>query len=91
MKKTMLAAIAVLSVSTVASAPAFAFHCPKDMKKIDDALTAKHHWMRSTAVSGVQLAKVKTLRAAGERLHRSGKHEEAVEALAKVMKILGIE
>ncbi len=91
MKRTMLAATAALAVSTVASATAFAFHCPKDMNKIDDALAAQQHWMRSTSVSGAQPAKVKALRADGRRVHQSGKHEEAVEALAGVMKILGIE
>ena len=91
MKRMMLATAVALVVSTVASAPGFAFRCPMDMKKIDDTLAAKHHWMRSTSVSGAQLAKVKALRASGERLHKSGKHEEAVEALAKVMKILDVE
>ena len=91
MIKTILAATVALTISTVASTPAFAFHCERDMKKIDDALAAKHHWMRSTAVSGAQRAKVKSLRATGERLHKSGKHEEAVKALAEAMKILEIE
>ncbi len=87
MKRMMVAAAVVLAVSTVASAPASAFHCPKDMKKIDETLVAK----RSTSISDSHLHKVKTLRAVGERLHESGLHEEAVEALAEAMKILGIE
>ncbi len=87
MKRTILAATVVLVVSTVASAPASAFYCPRDMKKIDDTLIAKG----STSISGSQLHKVKTLRAVGERLHDAGMHEEAVEALAEAMKILGIE
>ena len=91
MKRTMLAATVVLAVSTVAGAPASAFHCPEDMEKIDDTLAAKHHWMRSTSISGSQRAEVKALRADGKRLHESGKHEEAVDVLAEAMKILGIE
>ena len=91
MKRTMFVASVVLAVSTVASAPASAFHCPKDMEKIDDTLAAKNHWMRSTSISGSQLTKVKALRADGKRLHDSGKHEEAVDVLAEAMKILGIE
>jgi Spy/CpxP family protein refolding chaperone len=91
MKRTMLATAVALAVSTVASAPAVAFHCPRDMIKIDETLATKHHWMRSTSVSGSQLARIKALRADGERLHQSGKHEEPVEALAEAMKILGIE
>jgi hypothetical protein len=51
------------AVWSVASAPAFVFHCPRDMIKIDDTLATKHHWMRSTSVSGSQLARIKVLRA----------------------------
>ncbi len=91
MNRTILAVTAAFAVSTVASAPAFGFHCEKDMKKIDATLAAKHHWMRSTSISGSQLAKVKALRADGKRLHESGKHQEAVDVLAEAMKILGIE
>ena len=87
----MLATAVALAVSTVASTPTFAFHCPRDMIKIDDTLVTKHHWMRSTSVSGSQLARIKALRTDGQRLHQSGKHEEAVEVLAEAMKILGIE
>ena len=74
MKRMMVAAAVVLAVSTVASAPASAFHCPKDMKKIDETLVAK----RSTSLSGSKFHKVTRLRAVGEPLHESGMHEETV-------------
>lgn len=64
---------------------ALAFHCPMDMKKIDDALAA------GPALSAEQLAEVKQLRADGETLHNAGKHQESVDTLAKVMAILGID
>ena len=67
------------------SATAFAFHCPKDMKKIDAALA------KNPDLSAEKLAEVKKLRAEGETLHKAGKHQESVDALGKGMKILGIE
>jgi len=75
----------VLSVAlALASASAFAFHCPKDMKEIDAAL-AKH-----PSLSAAQMSEVKKYRAEGEAYHKAGKHQESVDTLAKAMKILGI-
>lgn len=68
----------------LASASAFAFHCPADMKKIDAALA------KNPKLSAQQSADVKKFRADGEALHRAGKHQESVDTLAKAMKILGI-
>jgi hypothetical protein len=68
----------------LASASAFAFHCPADMKKIDQAMA------KSPKLSAQQLADVKKFRADGEALHKAGKHQESVDTLAKAMKILGI-
>jgi hypothetical protein len=67
----------------LASASAFAFHCPADMKKIDAAL-AKNPKLSQ------QMSDVKKYRADGEALHKAGKHQESVDTLAKAMKILGI-
>ena len=64
---------------------AIAFHCPMDMKKIDDALAT------NPALSAEKLAEVKQLRAEGETLHNAGKHQESVDTLAKAMAILGID
>ena len=68
----------------LASATAFAFHCPADMKKIDEALG------KSPTLSDAQMSEVKKLRADGEALHKAGKHQESVDTLAKAMKMLGI-
>jgi len=67
-----------------ASASAFAFHCPADMKKIDQALA------KNPKLTAKQAADVKKFRADGEALHKAGKHQESVDTLAKAMKILGI-
>lgn len=66
------------------SGAAFAFHCPADMKKIDEALA------KNPPISAEQLAEVRKLRADGEALHKAGKHQESVDTLAKAMKVLGI-
>ena len=68
-----------------ASASAFAFHCPADMKKIDEALA------KNPSLSAAQLAEVKKYRADGEALHKAGKHQESVDTLARAMAILKIK
>lgn len=74
----------VFAALMLASASAFAFHCPADMKKIDAALA------KNPKLTAQQAADVKKFRADGEALHQAGKHTESVETLAKAMKILGI-
>lgn len=69
----------------LASAQAFAFHCPMDMKKIDEAMG------KNPKLSAEQMAEVKKLRAEGETLHKAGKHQESVDTLAKAMKILDVK
>jgi len=73
------------SFAVFVAAPALAFHCPLDMKKIDAALAA------NPTLSAEQLNKVKTLRATGEALHNAGDHAESVKVLAEAMEILGIK
>jgi hypothetical protein len=77
--RSILAAGALL-----ASGAAFAFHCPADMKKIDEALA------KNPTLTAEQMAEVKKLRADGEGLHKAGKHQESIDTLAKAMKILNI-
>lgn len=81
MKTRVLVAAALLALTT---GTAFAFHCPADMKKIDQALAT------NPKLSDAQLAEVKRLRAEGEALHKQGKHQESVDTLGKAMKILNI-
>ena len=68
---------------TLASGTAFAFSCPKHMKAIDAALP-------KAKLSSSQMADVKKYRAEGEKLHKDKMHKEALEALGKAEKILGI-
>jgi hypothetical protein len=68
----------------LASTSAFAFHCPADMKKIDEALA------KNPKLSQAQLAEVRKQRAEGETLHKAGKHQESVDVLGKAMKTLNI-
>ncbi|HTD91483.1 MAG TPA: hypothetical protein VK663_12525 [Burkholderiales bacterium] len=72
------------AVFALASSAAMAFHCPADMKKIDDALA------KNPKLSEAQMTEVKKLRADGETSHKAGKHQDSVDTLAKAMKILGI-
>lgn len=78
--RKFLALLGTLVVST----SALAFHCPADMKKIDAALAA------NPKLTAEQMSEVKKLRAEGETLHKAGKHQEAVDALGKAMKMLAI-
>lgn len=67
------------------SFPVLAFHCPVDMKKIDAALE------NNTSLSAENMSRVNTLRASGEKMHKSGSHQESVDDLADAMKLLGIK
>ena len=80
MKRTIL-----LTVLALASSAAFAFHCPADMRKIDDALA------KNPKLSAEQMTEVRKYRTDGEALHKAGKHQESVDTLAKAMKILNIK
>ena len=79
MKRIALAALLAFTTS------AFAFHCPADMRKIDEAMA------KNPKLTAEQAADVKKLRAEGETLHKAGKHQESVDTLAKAMKILDIK
>ncbi len=80
MKRTFALATALLF-----STAALAFHCPKDMKAIDDAMA------KNPKLTEAQMKEVKEHRAKGEELHKAGKHQESVDELAKAMKILNIK
>jgi hypothetical protein len=65
------------------SSLSFAHNCPNEMKAIDAALTG-------TKLTGAELAKVRALRANGEKAHADGKHSESMKALGEAKKLLGI-
>jgi hypothetical protein len=76
---------ALFLASMFAAGTAFAFHCPQDMAKIDAALA------KNPSLSASQMDEVKKYRAEGETFHKAGKHQEAVDTLAKAMKILDVK
>jgi hypothetical protein len=73
---------ALVAAALFTAGTAFAFHCPADMKKIDDALA------KNPKLTAAQLDEVKKYRAEGETLHKAGKHQESIDTLAKAEKIL---
>lgn len=79
LKQTLLALTLLFATSV-----AFAFQCPGDMKKIDEALA------QNPEITAEQRAEVERYRAEGEELHKAGRHQESVDTLAKALEILGL-
>ena len=77
--------IVISTILAFSSSAAFAFHCPADMKKIDEAMA------KNPKLTAAQATEVKKYRAEGEALHKAGKHQDSVDTLAKAMKILDIK
>lgn len=80
MKRAMIATLVLMLIA----APAFAFHCPKDMAKIDEA-------MKTAKLSAGEKTQVEQYRKTGDELHKAGKHQESIDTLAKAMAILAIK
>jgi hypothetical protein len=79
MKKIFIATILIAGLST----PAFAGHCPKDVKLIDEAVSM------AQGLSSIQKIEINNLRNGGERLHKNGKHDDALAALHRALNMLG--
>lgn len=79
MKKLMLSVVLCVSAAGV-----WAHGCPGEMKVVDAKLAT------SPKMSDADMAKVKQLRADGEKLHKEGKHTESMKALADAKKLLGV-
>ena len=77
--------LALFAAAFFAAGSAMAFHCPADMKKIDEALA------KQPQLSASQMDDVKKYRIEGEALHKAGKHQESVDTLAKAMQILKVK
>lgn len=75
--RSILAATLLVLFST----PALAFHCPADVKAIDNALPKAN-------LSAEQKAKVMKLRDEGEAQHKAGDHQSSVNTLAKAMRLI---
>ena len=80
--KSIIVAVAVVVAMTT---PAFAKHCPKDAKIIDQAMR------EAFELTIMQLAEVKALHDKGLAYHKDGKHGEAIKSLHAATKILGVK
>ena len=69
------------SLLAVVSAPAFAFHCSADIKAIDAGFG-------KLSLSASDKAQVMSLRNSGAAHHQAGRHKEAVDDLAKGMRLM---
>ena len=67
------------AILVVFSAPALAFHCPADVKAIDNALP-------KSSLTAAQKTEVMKLRDEGEAQHKAGKHQDAVNTLSDAMR-----
>ena len=81
MKSILVAAAVVVAMTT----PAFAKHCPKDAKIIDQAMR------EAFELTEMQMAEVIRLRIMGVAYHKDGEHGEAIKALHAATKILGVK
>ncbi len=81
MKSILFAAAVVVAMTS----PAFAKHCPKDAKIIDQAMR------EAFELTEKQMAEVIRLRIMGVAYHKDGEHGEAIKALHEAIKILGVE
>lgn len=61
--------------------PAFAGHCPADVKAIDHALA-------KMSLPAAKMTAVKALRDEGDALHKAGKHKQSTDVLAKAMRMV---
>lgn len=71
-----------LLATTLLSTPLWAMHCPADMAKIDQ------HLKNDPPDDPQVLAKVKSLRAQGEELHKAGDHSQSVQVLGQALELL---
>lgn len=67
------------------ASPAFAKHCPKDAKIIEQSLAS------ATGLTSMQMTAAKALHDKGVALHKSGDHGASIKALHAATKILGVK
>ena len=81
-KRVLLSAANAVVGGGFISAPALAGHCPKDVKKINAAISklGKEKMMMGKEMSAKGLA-----------LHKAGKHRESLKVLHEAMEALGIK
>ena len=77
----VLRSILAMVLVTGLSSAALAFHCPADVKAIDNALP-------KAQMSQSQKDQVMSLRNEGEALHKAGSHKDAVGKLSEAMRLV---
>ena len=80
-KRIFLAAVVTVFATGLLSAPALAGHCPKDVKKINAAMSK---------MDDKKMSMGKDAAAKGLALHKAGKHGESIKVLHGAMETLGI-
>ena len=81
MKRLFIAVAVLIGITS----PAFAKHCPKDAKIIDQAMR------EASGLTKIQMTEVIALRAKGVAYHKDGNHGESIKALHAATKILGVK
>ncbi len=81
-RRIFLSAVVTVFATGLLSAPAFAGHCPKDVKKINAAMST----MSDTKMSMATDAATK-----GLTLHKAGNHGDAIKVLHEAMDTLGVK
>lgn len=82
MKRILTTAAVAVFATGLMAAPAQAAHCPKDVKKINAALSGLS---KEKAMMGKEMSDK------GLALHKAGKHGEAIKVLHEAMDKLGIK
>ncbi len=80
-KRILLSAVVTVFATGLLSSPAFAGHCPKDVKKINAAMSK---------MDDKKMSMAKDAAAKGLALHKARKHREAIKVLHAAMETLGI-
>ena len=81
-KRIFLPAVVTVFATGLLSSPAFAGHCPKDVKKINAAMSK---------MDDKKMSMAKDAAAKGLALHKAGKHGESIKVLHEAMKKYGIK
>ena len=80
-KKILLTAAIAVFAGSFLSTPALAGHCPKDVKKINAAMSK---------MDDKKMSMAKDAATKGLALHKAGKHGESIKVLHGAMETLGI-
>jgi hypothetical protein len=81
-RKTIITAVFTVFALGAVTSPAFASHCPKDVKKIQAAMST----LEKSKMSMAKDAATK-----GLALHKAGKHGESIKVLHSALEALGIK